>query len=209
MIGRPRRRPSVVPTTVRAGERVLGWADDPSGEPVVAATLEALHVRVERPRDEQVSFEQDSPEQVSPEQESPELGGLAWRRLDWHRVHSVAWAADEELLTVREAGRAGARASVVLRLSPDQRSLGGLLELARERIAATVVVQRWVQVPGGTVGVVGRRALARPGPQEAATEPGVLWALEVPAGVDPRSASVRELLAAALRDAREEIGGPG
>ncbi len=199
MIGRPPRRPSVVPTTVRGGERVLGWADDPSGEPVVAATLEALHVRVERPRDEQ----------HSPEQESPELGGLAWRRLDWHRVHSVAWAADEELLTVREAGRAGVRASVVLRLSPDQRSLGRLLELARERIAATVVVQRWVQVPGGTVGVVGRRALARPGPPEAAAEPGVLWALEVPAGVDPRSASVRELLAAALRDAREEIGGPG
>ena len=183
MIGRPRRRSRTVPDTVRTGERVLAWAFSPVGEPVAAASREAVHLVV---ADGVVG-------------NRAEWDRLAWDRLEWDRVHSLSWDAQEARVTVRRTGHGGASgASTQLHVDAADRSLGAFLELARERIAATVVLQRWTAVPGGRVGVVARRGFSG--------ERVLSWALEVPDGVDASSEGVRQLLAQLLREAREEVG---
>ena len=178
MIGRPRRRSRTVPDTVRTGERVLAWASGPAGDLVAAASREAVHLLIA---------------------DGLERDRRGWNRLEWDGVHSLSWDAQEALLTVHRTGRRGAaEASTQLHVDPDDRSLGAFLEVARERIAATVVLQRWTEVPGGRVGVVARRGFTG--------ERALSWALEVPDGVDASSDGVRELLVQVLRAAREELG---
>ena len=76
---------------------------------------------------------------------------------------------------------------------------GDLLELVRERVTATIVLQRHVPVTDRRgLRVVGRRAPVGDAPVE--------WVFEYDDGVDPDDPAVRAAAAAALAQARADTG---
>lgn len=116
-------------------------------------------------------------------------------RLPWETVQAADWDQDAETLTVTEVGEFGApRASYVFSLEAPIL----LLQLIRERVTASVVLQRGYLVDG-KVGfkVIGRRAPTG-GP--------IAWMHEYDAGIDPDSPEVREAAAEALVRARADVG---
>lgn len=153
---------------VGAGERVLAHASTEAGA-AVAGTREALYVPV----------------------------GAAgeWARLPWEAVESADWDADERTLRVLGVGTFGEvrpRHEVVLE-RPER-----LLQLVRERVTASIVLQRHVPVRGKRgLRMVGRRAPAG-GP--------VQWFHEYDPGVDPADPEVRAAAAEALAWAQEQVG---
>ena len=78
-------------------------------------------------------------------------------RVPWEQVESADWDKEGEVLRVREVGTWGEpRPGVPPHASP---SPGRLLELVRERVTATVLLQRHVAVEGTRgVRVIARRA---------------------------------------------------
>jgi hypothetical protein len=76
---------------------------------------------------------------------------------------------------------------------------GRLLELVRERVTASLVLQRHVRVTGRS----GLRVIARRAPRG---DRPVRWFYEYDEGVDPDDPAVRELAQEALREARAEVG---
>ena len=76
---------------------------------------------------------------------------------------------------------------------------GRLLELVRERVTASLVLQRDVPVTGRR----GLRVIARRAPRG---DRPLRWFYEYDAGVDPDDPRVRELAAQALAEARDEVG---
>ena len=120
----------------------------------------------------------------------------AHTRIPWEHVERADWDGDENRLLVSEVGEFGRpRPEHVFAVAEP----GLLLELVRERVTASVVLQRRVNVTGrrGFV-VVARRAPKGDG--------GLAWAYEFDPGVDPDDPSVRALAEAALASAQEEIG---
>jgi hypothetical protein len=120
-------------------------------------------------------------------------------RIPWEQVETADWDRDEERLRVAEVGDFGVERPVhVFTLSDPAR----LLQLIRERVTASVVMQRRVVVSGtrGVV-VVGRRAPRGDGE--------ITWAYEFDPGVDPSDPVVREASAAGLRAAQAEVGSEG
>lgn len=116
--------------------------------------------------------------------------------LPWEQVQRADWDVDTSTLQVEEVeefGRPVSSYSFVL-AAP-----GTLLELVRERVTASVVLQRRTEL-GRRRGfsVIGRRAPAGGGE--------VSWAYEFDRGVDPDDPDVRTAAEAALRDARESLG---
>ena len=117
-------------------------------------------------------------------------------RLPWERVEAAGWDSDTSTFRLREVGVWG---------EPRQEHAfaidepGRLVQLVRERVTASVVLQRHVPVNGRRgVRVIARRA---PGRHE---EPS--WAYEFDEGVDPADPEVRRLAAEAMVIAREELG---
>jgi hypothetical protein len=123
------------------------------------------------------------------------LGGV---RLPWEKVEAADWDRDEDRLRVSEVGTWG-ESRVEHELTFDDP--GRLLELVRERVTASVVLQRHVPVHGRR----GVRVIARRAPR--GDQP-VAWFYEYDEGVDPADPAVREAAQAALRGAREELGDP-
>ncbi len=117
-------------------------------------------------------------------------------RLPWERVEAADWDRDEERLRVSEVGTWGEE-RVEHAFTFDEP--GRLLELVRERVTASVVLQRQVTV-GGRQGL---RVIARRAP---GGDPTLTWFYEYDEGVDPADPAVREAAAAALQAAREELG---
>lgn len=128
--------------------------------------------------------------QVMGEDGSPVLA------LPWEQVQRADWDAQSSTLRVEpveEYGRPVSTYSFVL-AEP-----GGLLSLVRERVTASVVLQRRTEL-GRRRGfsVVGRRAPSGRGP--------ISWAFELDRGVDPHDPEVTAAAEAALRDAQESLG---
>lgn len=127
---------------------------------------------------------------------SREADGSRWS-VAWEQVEAADWDQDTDVLRVSEVGEWGAaRPEHVWTLQEP----GRLLELVRERVTASVVHQRHVPVTGRRgLRVIGRRAPSGRG--------GIRWIYEYDEGVDPADPAVRATAEAALRQAREQLGG--
>ncbi len=118
------------------------------------------------------------------------------RVLPWERVDAADWSLDDERLRVSEVAAYGQVKPVHL-FGLDRAD--GLLPVLRERVSASVLLQRRVVLSGRR----GIRIIARrpPGGQGE-----VVWACELDAGLDPEDPEVRELADRGLRAAAEELG---
>jgi hypothetical protein len=123
---------------------------------------------------------------------------LGERRLPWERVEAADWDRDEDRLRVSEVGTWG-ESRVEHTLTFDDP--GRLLELVRERVTASVVLQRHVPVHGRR----GLRVIARRAPRG---DRPLVWFYEYDEGVDPQDPAVRQAAESALLAAREELGDP-
>lgn len=117
-------------------------------------------------------------------------------RVPWEQVEAADWDNETSELRVSEVGSWGG-------VRPEHRFAidepGRLLELVRERVTASVVLQRHVPVAGRLgVRVIARRA---PGLPTAIT-----WIFEYDDGIDADDPAVRLAAAEALAAARGEVG---
>jgi len=117
-------------------------------------------------------------------------------RLPWEQVETAGWDRDADLLRISEVGTWGQpRAEHAFAFDEP----GRLLQLVRERVTASVVLQRHVMVNGRR----GVRVIARRAPRGDLP---VAWFYEYDDGVDPDDPAVREAAENALSAAREELG---
>lgn len=166
------RRPPRV--RVERGERLL--ADTAAQEAHLGGTRDALYV-------------------VRP------VGGGAMSltetvRIPWEEVEKADWDGETSTLTVVEVGSWGEERPVhVFTLTEP----GRMLELVRERVTASVVLQRHVAVRGRRgVRVVARRAPRGDRP--------IAWFYEYDEGIDPDDPEVRRIAEDALEAARTDVG---
>ncbi len=124
------------------------------------------------------------------------LPGEELRRIPWEQVQQAEWDPDEEAFRVSEVGEwAEARPVHVLEISEP----GRLLELVRERVTATVLLQRHVPVRDG----VGFFVIAR---RPAVGSDELTWLVEFQEGLDPTAPEVRRLVTDAVARAKDEVG---
>jgi len=116
--------------------------------------------------------------------------------IPWERVETADWDREGERLRVIEVGEFG-RIRPVHVFEVPQAAL--LLTMVRERVTASVVMQRRVVVSGRK----GLFVVARRSPTGAGD---IGWAFEYDAGVDPADPEVSRLAETALRTAAEELG---
>ena len=120
------------------------------------------------------------------------------RRVPWESVERADWSQDTTTLTVVEVGTWGDRRPVHTLVVARP---GRFLELVRERVTASIVLQRHVPVNGRRgVFVIARRAPRGDQP--------LTWVYEFEEGVDPDDPAVRLAAEAALAQARDEVGLP-
>lgn len=117
-------------------------------------------------------------------------------RVPWEQVEAADWDADTEVLRVSLVGTWGEqRVELALCLTEPDR----LLAMVRERVTASIVLQRHVPLGGRRgVRVIGRRAPRGHAPIE--------WFYEYDEGVDPADPAVRTAAAEALVAARNDVG---
>ncbi|MGH3348566.1 MAG: hypothetical protein ACRDO4_16425 [Nocardioides sp.] len=117
-------------------------------------------------------------------------------RLPWEDVEAADWDRDTDQFRLREVGTWGQpRGEHVYTIAEP----GRLLELVRERVTASVVLQRRVPVTGR----LGLRVIARRAPR--GNRP-IRWLYEYDEGVDPDDPVVRDVAETALREAQAEVG---
>jgi hypothetical protein len=117
-------------------------------------------------------------------------------RLPWENVDAADWDRDAGTLRVVTVAPWGdPRPAYTLTLTDPDR----LLQLVRERVTATIVLQRHVPVLGKRgVRVIGRRAPS--GTRELS------WFLDYDPGLDPTDPFVDQAAQEALAAARDEVG---
>lgn len=116
----------------------------------------------------------------------------------WEHVEAADWDHDTSVLRVSEVGAWG-RPRPEHAVAIDEPGL--LLELVRERVTASIVLQRHVAIRGRKgVRVIARRAPGRPAD--------LTWLYEFDEGIDPDDPAVRDAAAAAMVAARGEVGSP-
>jgi hypothetical protein len=126
------------------------------------------------------------------------VGRVESLRVPWERVEAADWDRDSERLRVSEVGEFGRPRPVHTFTLAEP---GQLLPMVRERVTASVVLQRRVQVSGRRgVMVVARRAPRGDGE--------ITWACEYDEGLDPDDPTVRLVVDEALEAAQGEVG-PG
>jgi hypothetical protein len=126
----------------------------------------------------------------------PSSAGERAGAIPWERIESADWSSDDDRLRVTEVGEYGRPRPQHLFVLDDP---GQLLQLVRERVTASLVLQRRIAVNGKKgLFVIGRRSPTGAGP--------IRWAFEFDAGVDPEDPEVRRLAEAGLRAAAEELG---
>lgn len=109
----------------------------------------------------------------------------------WSSVQAADWSQDDSVLTVIEVGHPEARCTFRL----GEADL--LLQLVRERVQASIVLQRHHPVTGKAgIRVIGRRA---PGGA-------IAWSVEYDEGVDPDAPCTRRTVESALTEARQDVG---
>jgi hypothetical protein len=166
-----RERP---PIRVERGERLL--ADAVAEEAHVGGTRDAFYIL--RPLD------------------GGALGLEETVRIPWEDVQAADWDQEASTLRVREVGSWGeARPDHLFTIDAP----GLLLELVRERVTASVILQRHVAITGRRgVRVIARRAPAGDRP--------VQWIYEFDEGVDPADPAVQAVATEALDAARADVG---
>jgi hypothetical protein len=117
-------------------------------------------------------------------------------RLPWEEISTADWNTDEREFRVLEVGTFG-------ELQPEHRLAledpDRLLTLVRERVTASIVVQRHVPVRGRLgVRVLGRRAPGGKGP--------IAWFVDYDDGLDPSDPDVVAVVDEALASARGDVG---
>ncbi len=118
------------------------------------------------------------------------------RRLPWEQVEAADWDRDSSALRVSEVGRWGEqRVEHTFTIEEP----GRLLELVRERVTASVVLQRHVPVTDRR----GLRVVARRAPRG---DRPLAWFFEYDEGVDPDDPAVRAAAQRALQVAQDEVG---
>ncbi|MCW2866294.1 MAG: hypothetical protein JWR20_482 [Marmoricola sp.] len=169
------RRSSPVP------DPVLAAADLPRGEPVLAAGVATDGTWLLGTRRRLVLVD-------------PTAGATS---LPWEEVEDAAWERDDSRLRVTAIGSfASPRPAWSFELEDPER----LLQLVRERVTASVVLQRRVPVRDGRgLTVIGRRNPAG-GP--------VAWMHAYDVGLDPADPEVVVVADLALAQARAEAGEP-
>jgi hypothetical protein len=157
------------PIEVAAGEKLLAWVEADAGV-LVAGTRDALYV-------------------------ARRGAGPAETRIPWEQIEAADWDRDTAVLRVTEVGSWGER-------RPEHRFTidepGRLLELVRERVTASVVLQRHVALQGRR----GVRVIARRAPR--GHQP-LQWIYEYDEGIDPEDPFVQHAAAEALAAARDEV----
>ncbi|MCM0622281.1 hypothetical protein [Nocardioides bruguierae] len=123
-------------------------------------------------------------------------GGTPTVTVGWERVQAAEWDAESGLLTVSEVGQWGADRPVH-RWHPEDPDT--LLRLVRERVTATVVVQRHRAV----VGEAGVRVVVRRAPTG---DRALSWFYEFDEGVDPADPRVAEVARGLLAEAKGLVG---
>jgi hypothetical protein len=117
--------------------------------------------------------------------------------IPWERIEGADWDRDASRLRFSEVGRYGAPRPAYTFAMPEVEP-GGLLQLIRERVTASVVLQRGRLVSGKRgLKVIGRRSPAG-GP--------ISWMHEYDDGVDPEDPEVVAVAAALLAQARADVG---
>jgi hypothetical protein len=124
------------------------------------------------------------------------VGSGETRRIPWERVESAEWRRDDDRLRVSEVGDYGRPRPVHEFVIDDP---GQLLAFVRERVTASVVLQRRVVVRDR----LGLLVVARRAPNGTGN---LTWAYELDAGLDPEDPEVRELADRGIRTAAEELG---
>lgn len=119
-------------------------------------------------------------------------------RVPWEQVEAADWDRDTDTFRLSEVGSWGEQRPVhTARLEEP----GRLLELVRERVTASVVLQRHVAVSGRR----GLRVIARRAP---AGRGAIQWVYEYDEGVDPDDPAVRGAARNALEAMRRDVGLP-
>ena len=118
-------------------------------------------------------------------------------RVPWEQVEAADWDRDTETFRLSEVGTWGEERPVhaVTLAEP-----GRLLELVRERVTASVVLQRHVVVAGR----LGLRVIARRAPGGGPIE----WVYEYDEGVNPADPRVAAAAREALQLAHRDVGIP-
>jgi hypothetical protein len=120
------------------------------------------------------------------------------RRVAWEQVEAAGWDRDTDEFTLSEVGSWGDERPVH---SVTLEEPGRLLELVRERVTASILLQRHVAVGGRR----GLRVIARRAPSGAG---GVQWVYEYDEGVDPDDPAVRAAAREALELMQRDVGLP-
>lgn len=117
-------------------------------------------------------------------------------RVPWEQVEAADWDRDTDAFRLSEVGRWGEprREHRATLTEP-----GRLLELVRERVTASVVLQRHVPV----VGRRGLRVIARRAPRG---DRPIEWVYEYDEGIDPEDPTVAAAARAALAEAHRDVG---
>ena len=117
-------------------------------------------------------------------------------RLRWEEVQRAEWDRDSATLTVQAVRDYG---QPVATTTYEVQEPGPLVALVRERVDASVVLQR--RVP-----VVGRRGFTLVARRPPAGTGGLTWAVEFDPGIDPDDAVVAAAADLALGEAKESLG---
>ena len=129
--------------------------------------------------------------------EALHLPGPEPLRLPWEQIATAEWDTDEKVLHVVEVGSYGeVRPEHSLQLDDADR----LLSLVRERVTASMVVQRHVPIRGR----LGARVLGRRAPSGRGE---IAWFVEYDAGLDPDDPAVATVVDEALALALADVGG--
>jgi hypothetical protein len=114
-------------------------------------------------------------------------------RIPWESVEAADWDSETSTLRVAETDAE----PYAVELEPDEPRR--LLELIRERVTASVVLQRHVPVAGTR----GLRVIARRAPSRH-TE--LIWLTRYDDGIDPDDPEVQRLAAETLAVAKSDVG---
>ncbi|CAA9410606.1 MAG: hypothetical protein AVDCRST_MAG60-2636 [uncultured Nocardioides sp.] len=117
-------------------------------------------------------------------------------RIPWEQVGAADWDNESDVFRVSLVGSWGDDKVVH---SFGLTEPGRLLELVRERVTASVVLQRHVPLSS-------RRGLRVIGRRPPRGDAGIEWFFEYDEGVDPADPAVRDASAAALAAARADVG---
>ena len=116
--------------------------------------------------------------------------------LPWDRVHRADWVLDSSTLRVEPVEDYGTRVTPATFVLNEPVLL---LQLVRERVTASILLQRRVEVaPRRGLSVIARRAPSGHGE--------VTWAYELDAGVAPADPAVMAAAERAHAEARESLG---